>query len=175
MKSQLTNYILKREAGKVRNQGEFNRLDEINSFLFIFCAENIEELKTVKDIALSSDLQRKKLTFWGLINEKDLPEFRTEARDFNFITNKDLNYLKIPKEEKVKELQKVQFDVLINLSQETNPTISYLALKANSAFKISKYEQNESFIYDLMIDCKKDTSIINFTAQVLHYLSLIKK
>ncbi|POY36731.1 hypothetical protein C3K47_10250 [Solitalea longa] len=175
MKSQLTNYILKREAGKIITQLEFNGLKEVESFLFIFCAENIEDLKEVKDLALTPDLRQKKLTFWGLINEKDLPEFRTEARDFNFITNKDLNYLKIPKEDKVKELQKVQFDVLINLSQEINSTISYLALKANSRFKISKYEQNQSFIYDLMIDCKKDTSIVNFTAQVLHYLSLIKK
>ncbi|UKJ06838.1 DUF6913 domain-containing protein [Solitalea lacus] len=174
MKQQLTNYFLKKAANQTPKQGKSINLEEAGSFLFLFSATSINEIKAIKSIVAQDEFKQKKITTLGVIDAKDLPEFRTEAHNFSFITNKDLNLLNLPKEEKLDEIQSAQFDVLINLAAEPNKSISYLALKANAGFKISKYQEEESFVYDFMINCKKDTSIVNFTAQVLHYLSLIK-
>lgn len=174
MKTFLANYFLKREAAKVARQAKQMGLDKASSFLILYNASQLEEIKALKEISSDLAKQQKKAVALCLVNEKDLPEFRTEARNFNFITPKELNFLSLPKETAVNELQSAKYDVLINLSAQTNITLSYLALKANANFKIAQYLPEESFVYDFMIDCKKDTSIINFTAQVLHYLSLIK-
>ncbi|MND29869.1 hypothetical protein D3C80_203870 [compost metagenome] len=174
MRTFLANYFLKREAAKVARQAKQLGLDKANSFLILYNASQLEEIKALKEISFNLAQQQKKTVALCLINEKDLPEFRTEARNFNFITPKELNLLSLPKKTTVNELQSTTYDVLINLSAQTNTTLSYLALKAHANFKIAQYLPEESFVYDFMIDCKKDTSIVNFTAQVLHYLSLIK-
>ena len=111
----------------------------------------------------------KKISFIGYV--KKLPPFEDE--DIIWVTNKDMNWIGIPKMQKIKHFIEKDFDVLINTSMQVNRPLEYISTYSKAALRIGKFDPKKTYCYDFMMRIEHD-NIYAYLEQVEHYLKMVK-
>lgn len=111
----------------------------------------------------------KKISFIGYV--KKLPPFEDE--EIIWITKKDMNWIGIPKLNKIKHFLEKEFDVLINTSLKTNRPLEYISTYSKAALRIGKYDAKKTYCYDFMMHIEHD-NVQAYLQQVEHYLKMVK-
>ncbi len=147
-------------------------------------AKNYDEIKTMAflldgsdPIALRELLNKlhtysdagKKLTFFGYV--KKLPPFEDEQ--ITWLTRKDMNWIGIPKTDKIKWFIEKEFDVLINTSLQTIRPLEYVSTYSKASLRIGKFDEKKTYCYDFMMHLNDDASVFDFLEQVEHYLKMV--
>lgn len=128
---------------------------------------NINSIQKVGIVAIEGSLNSVDLTSIQLLKNanlfslKFLNKKRTKANVDNNIYKSDLNIWGLPRIRKINEFINEPFDLLINLSGDTNKALTYICAASKSNFKIS-INSNEK-VYDLIIDQKDDKLLDLFT------------
>ena len=91
--------------------------------------------------------------------------------DFFFL--KELNWYYKPQNYIIKNFLEKEYDILINFCTSNCVPVKYLAGSSKAKFKVGKFEK-DLFIYDMMIDIKKD-NLSALITEIKHYLNLINK
>ena len=89
-----------------------------------------------------------------------------------FFTDEDLNWYGKPKFKDVENFVDTPFDLLINLASNDSWAIKFCTMLSKAKFKVGKLEDN-SDVYDFMINSSKDTSTANLYKLILDYLRII--
>lgn len=89
-----------------------------------------------------------------------------------FFTDKDLNWYGKSKFKDVDNFINTPFDLLINLASNDTWAIKFCVMQSKAKFKVGKLEDN-SDVYDFMIDNSKDNSTSSFHKLILDYLRII--
>jgi hypothetical protein len=111
----------------------------------------------------------------GFFDGNIRPIYAIEKLSLDYYDRKDLNWFNKPKGNYVTDFCRVDFDILIDLSLEANFQTKFIAAFSKAKFKVGKDGENNSAIFDLMIDINAKTTLDEFITLIIHYLSIINK
>lgn len=78
-----------------------------------------------------------------------------------------------PKKQIREQLKTKQYDLLIDLTQESSLTMQYMAMYINAKFKTGRHTREG--IYDLSIDTKAQETPDFLYEQIVHYIKMFTK
>jgi len=111
----------------------------------------------------------------GFKNEKKTDSNVGLHPDFELIYKENLNLLKFPKKERVKNFIDEPFDILMDLSLNYHNCNKYILGLSTAAFKVSGSQSYQMDYADLTIDITKDQRLEYLTQQIKHYLNLVNQ
>lgn len=111
----------------------------------------------------------KKISFIGYV--KKLPPFEDE--EIIWVTKKDMNWIGIPKMQKIKHFIEKDFDVLINTSLKVNRPLEYISTYSKAALRIGKFDAKKTYCYDFMMRIEHE-NVFDYLEQVERYLKMVK-
>lgn len=158
---------------KSRVIGNFPNQHEISKFLLLGVAENAKEVSEVYRILTDKGFKDIAVILHSKGNES-LPEMK-DIKVYNF-TNKDTNWIGIPKDEVHKSLVSTDFHMMINFSNEDIFILKYLTARISSTFKVGKYQQTEmANLFDFMVDNRNNTfTTESFLGEINRFFKLYK-
>ncbi len=157
-------------AKQPQREVAFPRFDEVRSVLILFESDLIERNDTIKAIAQDLAQYDKDVVLWGYCPKKEitspiLPQLR-------IVGTKDYNIFGVPKQQLIADLQKRQYDLLIDLTQHQSLPLAYLAMYAKAHFKTGMAIQTG--IHDLLISTPPQDTPLFLYQQIVKYLNMIK-
>ena len=149
-------------------------IDEAKSIGILYDATSEENINKIKPFVSYFFELRKDVKALGYVNDKKLSYCHTPKLQYDFFYQKDLNWFYKPQNYIIDNFVKRDYAILINLCDSSCIPIKYLVAKSIARFKIGMYEENFD-IYDLMIELKKEKSILKLMDEIKHYINLINK
>ncbi len=116
----------------------------------------------------------KKVNAIGLITQKIEPHYVENSLSYDYLKLNDINWYYYPKQPFVLEFIKKEFDLVIDLNFDKNPSLRYITKTSQAHCKIGLNQNDDDLIYDFMLEGIPSTEINMFLKQLLHYLELIK-
>ena len=165
LKTQTHNYFLQKElnqAGISRKSIDFDSAKKIG---ILFNATELSDRETVLRFAKKLKNQGKKVKLLGFLNSQP----KNENFVFENFNKSDLDWAMRPKNERVDEFTKQPFDILINLSNESHPSLDYIAAFSHAKFRVGPFTE-KIFCYELMIEATGNKDLKAFLDQVSFFL-----
>lgn len=94
--------------------------------------------------------------------------------DTNTLTVNDLNWLGLPKLEKINDFTDISFDILINITLTQNLVLDYITLLSKAKFKVGA-SLCETNYFDLNINIGKNGDTMYLAQQQIFYLAQLNK
>ena len=169
----ISQYIFGRTVRKQQRTVKYHSYAQSRNILILFESELQERHTQIKQLIKELQKEGKEVTAWGYVDKKQA--VTAVLRDFRVLDKQSFGLFHRPKKALIEELDKMHFDLLIDLN--TNPELlelRYLTLLANADLKTGLACYKEPYIHDMMIslpDEKSDT--IMLFDQILHYLKTI--
>lgn len=169
IKERIFRYLKRRQQKRTT---AFPHFENIRSALVIYESDFQEKNPVIQDIRGNLLKQNIDVVTWGWLPNKQnitsaiLPQSRIlGASDFHFWGT--------PKDDVLNDLDKRQYDLLIDLTQSTCIPLHYIALYARAYFKTGKVLPLTDGIHDFMIDMPNESSQAALFNQIIHYLMII--
>ena len=150
-------------------QAVFPNYEDVRSVLVLYESDFMEKNTIVK--AIRDDLIRadKDAVIWGYCDKKDistlvLPQSRILGR-------RNINILGMPKEDVIKDLQKRQYDLLIDLTQKPILPLRYISMYARADFRAGLNMPTAH--HDLLINTEPQETPRFLFDQIVKYLKMI--
>lgn len=169
IKNWLYNNSLKKFAIIKRTASNMN-LVRAKRIGILFDATDVDERKTVIRYAENLRKKGKKVNLLGFISIAD----DAAVFDFDFFTKKDIDWTERVKQEKTKIFLGHSYDLFICLSAESFQFNEYISLQTKAQMRIGPVAEHPA-CYDLMIDCPKKTTPLQFIKQYESILELTTK
>lgn len=171
IKEYIFNYRLKKQPAR---QAIFPNYDDIRSIIILFESDYQEKNAVIKGIRDELLAQDKDVVLWGFCAKKDIQSFiLPQSRIMGL---RDLNIFGCPKQEVLVDLDKRQYDLLLDLTQHPNLPLRYVAMFARASFKAGlQFQPNmqSDGIHDFLIQTDpQDTPHFLYT-QIIRYLQMI--
>lgn len=133
-----------------------------------------EEKDQIEFTNFVSSLQSegKEIRALGIINYKNIPHYCYPKLSYDYLTLKDINWIKKPTGAKYKDFIKKDFDLLINFDQTNNSTLNYIAAVASAGCKTGIFNEENQNIYDLMIEGKSPVAFKELSDHYFHYIKM---
>lgn len=153
-----------------KQQAVFPKYENVRSVLVLYESDLSEKNTVVKAIRDELLTQDKDVVLWGFCDKKEivslvLPQSRILGR-------RDLNLLGAPKEEIVKDLQKRQYDLLIDLTQKPCLPLRYVSMYARTDFRAGLNIPGAN--NDLLISTAPQETPQFLFEQIVKYLKMIQ-
>lgn len=143
---------------------------KIKTMAFLVDGSDPLALRELMNYLHKYNLDGKKISFLGYV--KKLPPFEDE--EIAWITNKEMNWIGIPKLQKVKHFVFKEYDVLINTSLQQNTPLEYISTYSKAKLRIGKFNAKKTYCYDFMMHIEHDDQIA-YLEQVERYLKMVKE
>jgi len=173
MKKKINRNIFRKQAQKylstTSREHRFVNYDKAKTVFLLFESDAIEDNLVVRNIILSLQKDGKKVVAWGFIPKKNSNNL--VLPDFRILNQKQTDFFQKPNPDIVLELQKMKFDLLIDLSLNPVLELQYFALYANAFCKIG-IKKTDLPIYDFLLDMDHIQPSTEPTEKVIdeHYL-----
>lgn len=172
-KKAIGNSTLKKRIGKVQREKEFCNIESIKTVGILF--ENVGDMYVVANKMIKFFMSRKIKTYalafenikhGDLVNRKQIPSY------MKIFTKSDLTWYDRPYCEDVNKFISQKFDVLIDLSHNSEYVFRYILTMSMAKFKIGGIQyKNDPF--DLIL-LEKSGDITKFVSLIINFLSTIK-
>ncbi len=165
--TKISQYTLQRKLDKQHVQRILKNINNIETVGILYKTGSVNDEDVIKQFVENLKSQHKKVT--TLAYRK--PSAKEEV-DKNYFSNKQLNWLRHPKDDYVRQFTENPFDVLINLCIEPCVPIENIIALSKAKLRMGKYSESKTFCYDLMLETPGNNikELIN-TAH--HYLKII--
>ncbi len=177
IKNTIANYILKSELKSLHREiksTKFN-FNEIKTVGILFDASNSEDFDIVKRYVVFLREHLKKVKVIGYFNAKEIPGLTYSKLEYDFFSNKELNWFGKPSAAIFKNFMEEKYDLLIDLNVHDHFSLKYIAAFSKASFKVGKYDENNTAVYDMMIDADNTENIKYFLRQVDTYITMLNK
>lgn len=168
------NYILRRKSVKVSRIVSYKGLNFVRKIAIIWNS-NLKDLAVLEDfrkIMIERNIEIKVISYCA---EKDIPEKFSSVSYIKCLGRNDVGLLFFPDKHEANKLLNEKFDILIDMNFDKKLPLKYFSSLSDSSFKIGLYESDQdSEIYDLMIDLQKPVDSANYLDQAIYYLEMIK-
>lgn len=144
----LQNRIRKHQKEEVRER-KFVNYENARTIILLFESDYTEKNPEIRRIIQNLNADGKKVMGWGYINKKEVTT--AILPDFRILHQKDTDFLQKPRETFMRELDEMEFDLLIDLTVNEVIPMEYLALYAKASCKVG-VRKNDYQLYDFMID-----------------------
>jgi hypothetical protein len=168
-REKIGNCFLKKELQSTDRTITFKGFQEAASVGILFNATNPEDFELVKRYVKYLRDSKKKVKAIGFFDLKALPEFTYSRIEYDFFSNKELNWYLIPKDDSIINFIQQEFDILIDLNLQDNFPLHYLSALSKAKFKIGKFTDVLN-LFDLMIEVSPDKGVKYFLRNLDHYL-----
>lgn len=111
----------------------------------------------------------------GFFDVKESPDFLGNKVGFQHFTRNDLNWYKKPAGKEVQHFMNIDFDILIDLSQNEWLPLRFVLAASKAKFKVGRYSKDNEAFYDLMIELPQEVKMSTYIKQINHYLDLMKE
>ncbi len=167
IKERIFQYRLRKQPER---QAVFPKYDNVRSVLVLYESDFIEKNTVVKAIRDELLKQDKDVVLWGFCDKKEitslvLPQSRIMGR-------RDINILGAPKEDIIADLQKRQYDLLIDLTQRPVLPLRYVAMYARADFRAGL--NMEGATHELLINTPPQETPQFLFEQIVKYLKMIQ-
>lgn len=175
IKNKYGNYRLNQERKLVKRNKQSLQFTSAKNIALVFDAGIEDELDLIKDFIKDIRDLKKSVKSVGFFNLKQVPPLQYSKLEYDFISQKELNWWGMPSDDFIKTFINEEFDILIDLTIKDYFPLKYIAATSKAKFKICAYNENKIKDFDLLLDISKDSSIKNLLKQVKHYLNFINK
>lgn len=169
------NYQLnKRRKNLLRNKSSLD-FKNAKTIALIFDATNPDDFNRIKEFIKWLREQKNTVRSIAFINQKQISPQQYSKLEYDFISQKELNWWKKPTANFVETFLNEEFDIMINLSLTNVFPITYIYALSKAKFKISIFNQNTTIDSDLLIDIKDNRTIEHLIKQVTFFLLKINQ
>ena len=171
-KYKLGEFILKRKLKAHNRQRAVYSLNTARPIGIVYNATHQDTFETTRQFVKHLFDIDKKVAALGFVDHKEIVDFYTARRGFNFFCRKNVNWYGRPSNPAVDEFIAKDFDILIDLSMDDNFSIRYITSLSKAKFKVGRFT-DKADLYDFMVDISKKRELGFFIQQVKHYLTII--
>jgi hypothetical protein len=139
----------------------------------IYDATRDTDYELVKNYVRGMMKDSREVVALGYVDSNEMPADRYMKLGLDFFTRKSLNWRMKPKNAIVSSFLKREFDILICLTTVPSIPIRYVTALANARFKIGRYENSGTDIFDFMVKVEPNTGLKPLIEQVDHYMKMI--
>ena len=173
-RQKISNYLLQQEIKSVRRQPILVPFQDAKNIGLLYDATLDNDYELIKQYVKDLRSYSKDVLALGYFDKKELPDTRLMKLGLDFFSRKSLNWKMKPSNAIVHSFMNKNFDILICLSLDRSIPLRYVASLTQAKFKIGKYDQSNSGIYDFMIKSEQETNLKQMIEQVNHYIKLIR-
>ncbi len=167
--NKIRNYLLKRKLKKTPAEHDFVNMNKVQEVAIIYDNTKGDNKKLIENFAQELKSQKKKVALMGF--RKHDPKAVVDHKSFS---DKQLNWLKQPKEDYLREFVNKKFDVIINTCLSEKVQIENIVALSHAKLRIGKFGENKTHCYDLMLEIKETDSEQDLLRQAEHYLNTIQ-
>ena len=113
--------------------------------------------------------QSKTVDILGFVNDKKI-DHKADILVFN---TKNLNWMKIPNDERVENFAAKKFDLLLACFIDENFPLEYVARISKAKWRVGNYAEKKTDYYDMMINLSGKNDLQYFLEQTTHFLNQI--
>jgi hypothetical protein len=106
---------------------------------------------------------------------KEIPFWQTHKLEFDFFCKNDLDWRLKPASREVENFIAKDYDILIDLTLDTEPSLMYVLAKSRARFKVGAWNAGKSDLLDLMIDLKPNSTFDQYFHKLNHFLTILNK
>lgn len=156
-----------------KHQASFPHFENVRSALVLFESDNMEKNPAIETIRQDLMQQNIDVVTWGYRDGKHkegsaiLPQRR-------ILTQEDFTFYGTPKDVIIADLEKREYDLLIDLTQHDCLALHYISLYSKAYFKCGKVLTYNDGILDFMLDMPAEDSPMKLYQQILHFLMTIQ-
>ena len=169
------NYFFNKELKKDRENRRIVNLYDAKTIGLVYDASEEPTYAVVSDFVRFFQDNQKTVKALGYVNYSRLPHYCFPKLSYDYITKKDLNWYLKPRNTKVTDFVNEEFDILIDLCMHDCFPLKYISCISKAKFKVGKFGEKHSNIYDFMLNVDKQISLEKYIKETIHYLSIINK
>ena len=168
---------MKLELKDIVKEKKFNKFDfnNIENVGILFDATRSEDMELVKQYVAYLKEHRKKVKVIGFFNTKEIPLLTYSKLEYDFFSVKELNWFGKPTSVYIKNFMDDKFDLLIDLNIADHFPLRYISALSKASFKVGKFSNTDTEIYDLMIETDNTRTLKYFMKQVDIYITMLNK
>lgn len=177
IRNTIANFYLKLELQdfvKERKPNKFN-FNKIETVGILFEASQAEDLELVKRYVNYLKEHKKKVKVIGYFDAKEIHSMTYSKLEYDFFSNKELNWLGKPSDPFVKNFMEEKLDLLIDLNIKDYFPLKYISHLSNAKFKVGRFSEKSKDVYDFMIQINDEQNVKYFLKQVDTYLLMMNK
>lgn len=177
IKEFIGNILLQQElksANLARKATKF-RFEDAKNIGIIFDATNAEDFDLVKRYVAHLRENNKKVKVIGYFPSNGVPALTYSKLDFDFFSRKELSITGKPTPVFIRNFIEEQYDLLIDLNIHDHFALKYISAFSKAAFKVGKYEEDDTQTFDMMIDSDHTKTIKYFLRQIDTYITMLNK
>lgn len=168
-RKKLHDYFLSRELKTDRIIRQSVDLESAQWIGILFDATELEEREMVLNYASQLKKEGKKVKLLGFLNSK----LKSSNFSFDYFNTKDIDWIWRPNTQEIETFANQSFDILINLSKNSNLSLDYIAALSFAKFRIGPFHYQLNS-YELMIDVPVRRSSKDFLKEVVFLLKKTK-
>lgn len=177
IKQLIANNYLKLELKDIVREQKPNKFSfgQTKTVGIIFDATSAEDFELVKRYVLYLRENRKKVKVLGFYPSKRVPDMTYSKLEYDFFSEKELNWFGKPADMIVKNFINEDYDLLLDLNISDHFPLKYISALSKASFKVGKYNEKDVDIYDMMIDSDNTKTLKYFLRQVDIYITMMNK
>jgi|GEM_PF-2475011 hypothetical protein len=179
MLSAIKNHLLQRKIKQMLEGKErtvrIKSLKDMRSIAVLYDASNENNYSRANQLIRHFKGLKKEVMSMAFINFKDAPHYIETTITANFYLKSEVSWLNVPNSKFVDDFIKMDFDMLVDLNFDRNPSLYYILKTSEAHCKVGLRQPNmDNSSYDFMLESIDPTDISRFMKELLHYLELIK-
>ena len=163
---------LSKEIRLVSRSKRLINLKEANNIGILFKLTDEHSYSDIRTFVKKLREDGKAIKCMAYIDAKSTPLFWIPKASYDYFTKKALNSFNIPKTSAINNFVDYEFDILLNLTIEECFPLDYIVGTSKAKFKVGNNEEN-SLLYDFMINTKPNIELKEYFDQIYHYLNLL--
>lgn len=177
IKQAIANGYLKLELKDHLREQKPNKFSfsQVKTVGIVFDAASPEDFELVKRYVVYLREHRKKVKVMGFYSSRRIPDMTYSRLEYDFFSAKELNWFGKPSAVVVQNFINEEYDLLIDLNISNHFALKYIAALSKASFKVGKYNEKNTQLYDMMIDSDNTKTLKYFLRQVDIYLTMLNK
>jgi hypothetical protein len=170
----LASHLKKEMARSVRDK-KFISFEKARSIGILYKVGEEKDQIEFSDFVNRLKNEKKEIKALGLLKYKDIPHYCYPKLSYDYITTRNINWMKKPTGEKVTDFIAKEFDILINFDTTLNPSLNYIAGMSHAKCKVGWFCESNKIIYDLMINTTADCPFNELAEHFLTYINMFSQ
>ena len=174
MRKSIGSYLLKKKFSNLQREIQVSNLQTAASIGIVYFSDSAQKEEEIKKmVAFLEKNQIKVETIAMLPNTKE--EMPVSSIKNFYLTQKELNFYRIPGSAESKKFIVKKFDILIDCNFGNHFPLRYISSLSKAKFKVGPAGGYHDKVCDLTISMKEPVTLKEYLEQTKHYLQIINQ
>ena len=148
-------------------------INKASSVGLLFVLEDIDTYHYLHEYVTRLQAQKIQVKALGYSKNHLLPKQFLPILAFDFFYDKNLNFYYKPSADCIDNFIKMDFDIIIDLSDHHVLPLKFVSALSNASLKVGKFHELDKVIYDVMIDSGDEHDQKAFLDEIHQYLTIL--